>query len=343
MIDKRVRFVPAIAVAAFVIVAIWLLGAWDGVRSPRASATPGNSLDDSQTSAHIDSETESLPREEPGGGIPHSTKPPGDVQVLAFGAAYPGLVAAAANGDRTAKVLLAKGLAACADRADLRARYGDMRSRAERLTTIATSINVTDRDREAMDRSILLMDETKARLNAKEEACDGVPESAIKDRWRQQLAAANTGDADMIVDFVTHPAMDPREAFRDDSGIRAYRENAPKLLEQLIHDGDLRGYQAYVRAGYDSLMRRENFRFHDALSRVLKPDPVRVLAYDIALGQSGLAGPFGSGPDHEALRTRQLDSAQRLEAEAMAHQIAPQMAASVSEWLQSHPPGPVGG
>ena len=263
--------------------------------------------------------------------------------IRTFGESYPELISAAANGDRSATIVLAKGLAACRDRFELRTRYGDLRSRAERHTKIATSPNATDNDKKSMDQSILAMDEAKLRLDAVETACAGIPESAIKARWHHQLAAAKTGDADMIFDFLAHPAMDPREAFGDDSGIRAYRENAPALLDKLIRDGDLRGYQAYVRAGYDSLMRRENYRFHDALSRVLKPDPVRVLAYDIALGQSGLVGGFGSGPDHDALRNRQLDPAQRISAEAMARQIAPDVAASVSNWLQSNPPQPRGG
>jgi hypothetical protein len=343
MTAKRTGLVLAIGVAALAATAIWLPAALDGMSAPDAGIAPINPEIELWPQDDMNSDGHDLPKDETGNAATHSTKPSVIVPDRPFGEAYPDLVAAAAEGDRTATILLAKGLAACADRADLRRSYGNRRSRAERLTKIATSVHATDKDREAMDRAILVMDDAKARLDAKEEACNGVPESAITGRWRQQLAAAHTGDADMIVDFVTHPAMDPREAFGDDSSIRAYRENAPRLLEQLIRDNDLRGYQAYVRAGYDALMRKEEFRFHDALSRVLKPDPVRVLAYDIALGQSGFPGVFGSGSDYEALSTRQLDPAQRLAAEAMARQIAPQVAASASAWLQAHPPRPAGG
>jgi hypothetical protein len=333
MTGKRIVLALVIAVVA-ISAAIWL----HAENSPSTKLTSSAPKNGFQIPGNLISGLDNVPQEEPANLPAHSKKRSAIVSARPFGEAYPDLVKAATKGDRTATILLAKGLAACADRADLRTRYGDLRSRAERLTKIATSVHATDKDREAMDRAILVMDDAKARLDGKEHECNGVPESAIKDRWRQQLAAANTGDANMILDFVTHPAMDPREAFGDDSGIRAYRENAPRLLEQLIRENDLRGYQAYVRAGYDELMRRENFRFHDALSRVLKPDPVRVLAYDIALGQSGFAGAFGSGPDYEALSTRQLDPAQRLAAEALARQIAPQVAASVSEWLKAHPP-----
>lgn len=257
-----------------------------------------------------------------------------------FGQVYADLVSAAERGDRSAKIALARGLAACSDRSEWRNHYGELRSRAERLTRIASAANADEKAKQAMDRAILAMDDTKRHLDAKEISCAGVPETAIRNRWHQQLAAADTGDADMIVDFVTHPAVDPREAFEDDSGVRAYRENAPRLLERLIQSGDLRGYQAYVRAGYDKLMRRDEYRFHDALSRVLQPDPIRVLAYDIAIGQSGLRGAFGSGPDHDALRNRQLDPAQRLAAEAMAREIEPDVAAAVARWLAQNPPRP---
>lgn len=335
MIGKRATLVSAIAAAAMVAAAIWLFGGSDFVSLPLTNGASGIPSNDVATSIEAASEVGSIEAAE--NEPDSSTGRPDGVAVQTVGEAYPALVSAATDGDPTASIALAKGLAACADRADLRTRFGDLRSRAERMTKVATSAGATDQDKMAMDRSIMVMDEAKARLDAKELTCNGISESAIKNRWRQQLAAAKTGDADMIVDFVSHPAVDPREAYGDDSGVRAYRENAPQLLEQLIQSGDLRGYQVYVRAGYDTLMRRDEYRFHDALSRVIKPDPIRVLAYDIALGQSGL-GAFGSGPDHDALRNRQLDPVQRLAAEAMAREIGPDVAAAVARWLALNPP-----
>lgn len=343
MIGTRVKLMSTIAVAAIAATAFWLYSTSGQRFLSRVDDVSSNPAGDRHAKPGETSNVRLEPGDTPPNGSRSSSIPGDRTTVRSFGEAYPILVLAAADGDQSAAIALAKGLASCAERADLRTRFGDLQSRAERLTKIATSTSATEKDKQAMDRSILLMDEAKARLDAKEVACNGIPEEAIKNRWQQQLAAAKTGDPDMIVDFITHPAVDPREAFGDEGGIRAYRETAPALLEQLIREGDLRGYQAYVRAGYDSLMRREDFRFHDALSRAMKPDPVRVLAYDIALGQSGLVGVFGSGPDHEALKNRQLDPAQRLAAEAMAREIAPEVAASVSNWLRLNPPQPTGG
>lgn len=263
--------------------------------------------------------------------------PPAVNGAVSFGTAYAQLLAAAAKGDHMAHAALAQGLAYCSQERDLLRHYGDLKSRAERLAKQVPA------PQPALDHAVVAIDEAKTRLDVVTSACIGVPHLATTQRWRHQLAAALGGDADSIFDFVTQPAIDPREAFGDDQTVRAYRDHAPKLLEQLIAQGDVRGYQAYVRAGYDALMKRDEYRVHDALSRALKPDPVRVLAYDIALGRSGLGGAFGSGPDYEALRDRQLDPAQRLAAEALAQRIGPEIAAAVSRWLATHPPRPPGG
>lgn len=188
------------------------------------------------------------------------------------------------------------------------------------------------------DYAITAAERAKSRRDRLSAACAGLPKDALTDRWHFQLAAAQSGDADSIVDFLENPALDPRDSFRSDDPVRAYRNHAPDLLEKLIAQGDLRGYKAYVRAGYDQLMHLD-FRIHDALSRVLKPDPVRVLAFDIALGRSGLSTTFGSGPNHDALRNRQLDGAQVIQAEGLAQQLLPAVSDAVARWRAAHPPG----
>lgn len=253
-----------------------------------------------------------------------------------FGRAYAALVAAARTGEAGASISLAKGLKLCATRPRLDAAWARFKEDAERLAKQGPEDEPDWQGK--FDYAITAAERAKSRRDHLSAVCAGLPKDALADRWRYQLAAAQSGDAESIMDFLEYPAIDPRDSFRSDDHIRSYRNHAPGLLEKLIAQGDLRGYEAYVRAGYDQLM-NPDFRIHDALSRVLKPDPVRVLAFDIALGRSGLGSTFGSGPNHDALRNRQLDGAQVIQAESLAQQLLPAVTDAVTRWRAAHPPG----
>ncbi|MCC6561562.1 MAG: hypothetical protein IT478_09405 [Xanthomonadales bacterium] len=252
---------------------------------------------------------------------------------LPFADAYPLLVAAAGRGDTAATIALAKGLKFCTKRPIAEAVWVRLKQEVEQLADDGPGKDPQWQAR--LDYAIGATDRARERLDRVDQQCLALPADALDRRWGYQLAAARTGDADSIYDLLDAP--DIRDAFRKEDRMRIYREEAPRLLEQLIQQGDLRGYQAYVRAGYDELMKLD-WRFHDALSRVLVPDPVRVLAYDIALARSGVEGPFGAGPNHEALRDRRLDAAQVIAAESLAQQLLPSVTDAVSRWRAAHPP-----
>lgn len=155
-------------------------------------------------------------------------------------------------------------------------------------------------------------------------ACDGVRREDLEAAWKYQYMAARSGDADAILDYVLTPQISAAQLLADPDTGDIYREQAPRLLESLIARNDVRAIKAYVRAGYDEIMQPRSQRFHEALSRVLKPDPVRVLAYDLALGNAGVP-PFGQGMDTDAMRSRVLNPAQVIQAEAMARELAPRL------------------
>lgn len=237
-----------------------------------------------------------------------------------FGRRFDALLAQSATGDNSAKLALAAGMEHCSRRRDSRASYLAIQYKVDELTGKYAKEGRTE-------PSIGFQSLVKSLEQVKQEAdliaadCIGISDEELKDRWKFQLEAANTGDERAVMDFLEHPAIDATEAFADDTAIKAFKAHAQRLLESQLAANSVRAHKAYVRAGYDVLMKPQH-RFHDALSRVITPDPVRILAFDTALARAGVPG-FGSGPDFNAMHQRILDPMQIMEAEALAQRLWP--------------------
>lgn len=237
-----------------------------------------------------------------------------------FGRRFDALLSQSKSGDNSAKIALAVGMEYCSTRQSSHASYLAIKHQVDELTEKYAREGRTEPS--VGFRSLVSSaDAMKSNYERIASDCAGIADEDLKQRWKFQLEAAKTGNEDAVMDFLEHPAIDPAEAFADDSAINAFRTHASSLLERQLSERSVRAHKAYVRAGYDALMKPRQ-RFHAALSMVIEPDPVQILAFDTALARAGVPG-FGRGPNFEAMHQRVLDPVQVMEAEALAQRLWP--------------------
>lgn len=239
-----------------------------------------------------------------------------------FGRRFDVLLSQSKSGDNSAKIALAVGMEYCSTRRSSHASYLAIKHQVDELTEKYAREGRTEPS--VGFRSLVSSaDAAKSNYERIESDCAGITDEDLKQRWKFQLEAAKTGNEDAVMDFLEHPAIDPSEAFADGTAVNAFRTHASMLLERQLSEKSIRAHKAYVRAGYDALMKPRQ-RFHGALSMVIEPDPVKVLAFDTALARAGVPG-FGRGPNFDAMHQRVLDPAQVMEAEALAQRLWPSL------------------
>lgn len=237
-----------------------------------------------------------------------------------FGRQFDGLLRKSAAGDASAKLALAVGMKYCSARRKIHENHLRLQHQVAELTEKYAREGRTEPSL-GFQSLVRSSQSFKAAYDKVESDCAEITDVDLKRRWIFQLEAAKTGDEGAVMDYLEHPAIDPKEAFADATAINAFKAHAAMLLDRQMAEGSIRAHKAYVNAGYDALMKPQD-RFHDALSRVIEPDPVRILASDTALGRAGIPG-FGRGPDFDAMHQRILDPMQVMEAEALAQRIWP--------------------
>jgi hypothetical protein len=240
-----------------------------------------------------------------------------------FARRFDALLSQSKSGDSSAKIALAVGMEYCSKRRSSHASYLAIQHQVDELTERYAREGRTEPS-VGFQSLVSSSKAMKSHYERIESDCAGITDEDLKQRWKFQLEAAKTGNEDAVMDFLEHPAIDPSEAFADDTAINAFRTHASALLERQLAENSVRAHKAYVRAGYDALMKPRN-RFHAALSRVIEPDPVKILAFDMALARAGVPG-FGRGPNFDAMHDRVLDPMQIMAAEALAQRVWPKLA-----------------
>ncbi len=242
-----------------------------------------------------------------------------DQQFANFGGEYPNLVAAANDGNARAAKRLNDGLHRCAEIPHMVAFMNK------------ESPSTAGAEKPAPFTAAMLKD-LGLRLPKLRQQCAGITDKMIAQRWVWQHRAAELGGSMDVIEYLTRPQLNPADALSDPTAFDTYRSNAIPMLEAQIQQGNALAFKAYVNAGYDAFFNvKTGFRFHDALSRVLKPDPVRIYAYHRALLTLGDVPGFmggGVGPNSlelSGLAQRVLTPLQLIEANALAERTAQQI------------------
>jgi hypothetical protein len=104
-------------------------------------------------------------------------------------------------------------------------------------------------------------------------ACDGLPLSETADGWRYTLAAAQSGYAPAIMQFVNRVGLDQANPASTAEGWVAYKDYAPGLLQAALDKG--------VPAAYEFAAAQHSWP--DERRRIVPYDPVRSIAITLAL------------------------------------------------------------
>jgi hypothetical protein len=231
--------------------------------------------------------------------------PPDDAPLAAY---MPSLLRAARAGDPGAMCRIAFELQRCHELPVLRQNDEDSK---ESIAAIARTRERADRETEEFLVSVFAMQaERRATLEA---VCAGVEPPPDLKPWRLLRDAARSGHVPSMIRFATAFPVNYESALDDLDALAAYRDESEGFLLRAAAAGEPRAAYGLLRAysGNPAL-----------LFRVIREDPVKSVAYAIAL-QDLLDDKMRQQLSRQQVAMRRkLSKAQLVEAERLGAQLA---------------------
>jgi hypothetical protein len=133
----------------------------------------------------------------------------------------------------------------------------------------------TAADPKAQSRSASMASMLEGEIAKDRAVCQDFSPAAGDETWHLMLESALNGNRSAALDFATGLWLNPRKPEADPEGLAAYREYAPRLLQQAVAAGDSRAYQLAAMYG--------KFAFNPFGVRLVPSDPIQVGAYYLAI------------------------------------------------------------